>query len=380
MAFEELTRVIDSMPTWDIPAADVLLYYKRKPIYRHMTGFADREAGIPVTEDTLYNLYSASKVATCTAALTLFDKGLYCLDDPVYEYIPEFRDITVKDEKTGEIRKAENTLTIRHLFTMSGGLDYDLAAPNILEVKKEKGENASTLDIVKSFPKKPLGFEPGTHYRYSLCHDVLGALIEVWSGMSFGEYLKKAVLEPVGMTRTGFERNDAIYEKMAYQYCGFDHRDGSYKDKHKNCVYRLSERYESGGAGLYSCVEDYAKFVDMLCNGGVALSGEQVIKKETIDLMRKDQLDDVRRADFTRDIAVGKIGYSYGLGVRTMIKPEMSPSAFGEFGWDGAMGAYMFIDPANEFALFYAQHESGAAWHHVEIRDAAYRGLREWAK
>ena len=380
MAFEELTRIIDAMPSWDIPAADCMIYYKRKPIFRHMTGFADREAGVPVTEDTLYNLYSASKVATCTAALTLLDKGCYRLDDPVSAYIPAYDHLTVKDASTGEIREAKNTLTIRHLFTMSGGLDYDLDTPGISAVRKEKGEQATTLDYVKSFAEKPLGFEPGTHYRYSLCHDVLGALIEVWSGMRFGDYLRKTIFEPVGMNRTGFERNDDIDAQMAYQYFGFDHRDGSYKDKNKGCFARLGPQYESGGGGLHSCVEDYAKFADMLANGGVTAAGERIVRKETIDLMRRDQLDDVLRADFRRDIAVGKIGYSYGLGVRTLIDPACSPSPCGEFGWDGALGAFMLIDPTNEFAIFYAQHESGAPWHHIEIRDAAYRGLKEWTR
>ena len=377
MRFDELTRLIDSMPSCGIPAADCLVYHRGKPVYRHMTGYADLDGGVPVTENTLYNLYSASKVATCTAALTLYDKGLYRLDDPVAEYLPAYRDLQVRLPGSDAVRKAAIPLTVRHLFTMSGGLDYDLNSPAIRRVQKEKGENASTLDLVRAFAETPLGFEPGTRYRYSLCHDVLGALIEIWSGESFGSYLRKAVLDPVGMKDTGFVRTPGVFGRLAWQYHAYDHATGKYAQKDKDCVYKLSGKYESGGAGLVSSVEDYAKFANVLCHYGITPEGERILKKETIDLMRHDQLDPVRRADFAASIYVGQIGYSYGLGVRTLVRPEMSPSAFGEFGWDGAAGAYMLIDPENEVAIFYAQHEFGAPWHHTELRDAAYRGLRE---
>ena len=376
MRFEELTRLVDRMPSCDIPAADCMIYYKGKPVYRHMTGFADLENGIPVTENTLYNLYSASKVATCTAALTLYDKGLYGLDDPVGEYLPAFRELKVRLPGSDAVRKAVTPLTVRHLFTMSGGLDYDLRSPSITRVQQEKGGDASTRDLVDAIAETPLGFEPGTRYRYSLCHDVLGGLIEVWSGEPFGSYLKKAVLDPVGMKDTGFVHTPEILDRMAFQYHAYDHKTGSYAKKDKDCPYKLSDRYESGGAGLVSSVEDYAKFANVLCHYGVTPEGERILKKETIDQMRRDQLDPVRRADFSAAIGVGQMGYSYGLGVRTMIRPETSPSSFGEFGWDGAAGAFMLIDPENEVALFYAQHEFGAPWHHMELRDEAYRALR----
>ena len=376
MQFDELTRLIDSMPSYDIPAADCLVYYKGKPVYRHMAGYADLDAGLPVTENTLYNLYSASKVATCTAALTLYEKGAFGLDDPVSEYLPAYGDLQVKLPGSDAVRKAVVPLTVRHLFTMSGGLDYDLNTPAIRRVQEEKGPAASTSELVNAIAETPLGFEPGTRYRYSLCHDVLGALIEVWSGESFGSYLKKAVLDPVGMKDTGFVRTPAVMDRLAQQYTEYDHRTGKYTKSGKECVYTLSESYESGGAGLVSSVEDYAKFANVLCHCGVTPDGERILKKETVDLMRTDQLDRVRRADFEGSIYVGPLGYSYGLGVRTLVRPEMSPSAFGEFGWDGAAGAYMLIDPENEVAIFYAQHEFGAPWHHIELRDAAYRGLR----
>ena len=376
MPFEELTRLLDSMPSCDIPAVDCLVYHRGRPVYRHMAGFADLEAGLPVTENTLFNLYSASKVATCTAALTLFDKGLYGLDDPVGEYLPAYRDLQVKLPGSDAVRKAALPLTVRHLFTMSGGLDYDLNTPAIRRVQKEKGENATTRDLVDAIAETPLGFEPGTRYRYSLCHDVLGGLIEVWSGKSFGAYLKEAVLDPVGMKDTGFFRTPDVFERLAWQYRNYDHRTGRFEEKDKDCVYKLAEKYESGGAGLYSSVEDYARFMNVLCHRGVTPEGERILKEETVDLMRSDQLDPVRRADFAASIGVGQMGYSYGLGVRTLIRPEMSPSAFREFGWDGAAGAFALADPENEVAIFYAQHEFGAPWHHMEIRDAAYRGLR----
>jgi len=318
MDFSELTGLLDRMPSYDIPAADCVICHKRKIVYRHMTGWADIEEKKPITENTLYNLYSASKVATCTAALTLFDKGLYQLDDPVSEYLPEFKTLYVKPEGAEYARKAKNIMTVRHLFTMSGGLTYDLNDPAIEKVKNKK-EEGTTLDFVRAMAQMPLAFEPGTHFRYSLCHDVLGGLIEVWSGMSFENYLKKTILEPVGMNDTTFFRTGENLSRMAFQYHQYRHETGNYEKKDKENPFLFSSIYQSGGAGLVSSVDDYGAFAEMLSAGGITQTGERILKKETVDLMRTDQLKDERHAEFA---ALIRPGYSYGLGVRTLIDPS----------------------------------------------------------
>ncbi|MBE7000970.1 MAG: beta-lactamase family protein [Ruminococcaceae bacterium] len=375
MDFTELKALIDRMPSYDIPAADCIVIHKGQTVFRHMTGYADIEAGEKLTEKHLYNLYSASKVATCATALTLLDKGCYKLDDPVYAYLPEFREMWVKKEGSDELVMAKIPVTIRQLFTMTAGLTYDLDTPYIRAVRAEKGDSATTRDYVGAIAKNPLIFEPGTHYNYSLCHDVLGALIEVWSGKTFGKCMKEALFDPIGMTETGFARTDAVMSRVAYQYAGYQHADGSWDRKYKDNPFVFGPLYESGGAGLISSVNDYALFVDAMTHHGKTRTGEQILKPETVDLMRKDQLSPACRADF--DTKINRPGYSYGLGVRTLVDATKSPSAFGEFGWDGAAGAYLIIDPENEVSVMYAQHEFGAPWHHTEIRDAVYAGLRK---
>lgn len=374
MDFTELKALIDKMPSYDIPAADCLVIYQGQEVFRRIIGYADIEAGERLTENHLYNLYSASKVATCATALTLLDKGLYKLDDPVSEYLPEFKEMWVK-EADDDLTMTKNPITIRQLFTMTAGLTYDLDTPYIRAVRAEKGDRATTRDYVGAIAKSPLLFEPGTHYNYSLCHDVLGALVEVWSGKSFGKYMKEALFGPIGMTETGFSRTDAVMSRIAYQYAGYQHADGSWDRKYKDNPFVFGPLYESGGAGLISSVNDYAKFVDTMTHHGKTRTGEQILKPETVDLMRKDQLSPACRADF--DIKINRPGYSYGLGVRTLVDSAKSPSAFGEFGWDGAAGAYLIIDQENEVSVMYAQHEFGAPWHHTEIRDAVYAGLRK---
>lgn len=216
MNFKELEILIDSMPDKNIPAADCAVYYKRIPVFRHITGYSDTEKKIPLSEENLFYMYSASKVTTCVAALQLYEKGLYGLDDPVSEYLPEFKNMWVRTEGTAEPVPAKNPVTIRQLFTMSAGLTYDLNTSFIENAVANTNGRAPLREIVKAIAMNPLVFEPGTHYRYSLCHDILGGLIEVLSGDKFGSYIKKNIFDPVGMNETGFKINDSIKSRIAW--------------------------------------------------------------------------------------------------------------------------------------------------------------------
>jgi CubicO group peptidase (beta-lactamase class C family) len=253
---------------------------------------------------------------------------------------------------------------------MRGGLTYDLNMPSIRALK-EKDPNADTLSVVKSFAATPLSFEPGTRYQYSLCHDVLGAVIEVASGMKFGEYLKKEIFEPLGMTRTFFNYDDTMLDQFAAQY---RLNGDKYDEVEKSCVYRLTPAYESGGAGLVSCLDDYAKFAVALANKGTAPGGYQLLRPETVDLMRVNQNDvDVNLPGPVRP------GLGYGFGVRVMLDKRLAssdaPTEF-EFGWDGAAGTYVTIDAHHNLTSVYTQHVLGHGWVYTDvhpvIRDTAY--------
>ncbi len=370
-----LVDYLDSLEAKGIPGCDCVIFHNHKPIFRHTTGFADAGKTKPLTSANTYWLFSATKLITCTAVMQLVEKGKVSLDSPVADYLPEYKYLKVKCGSG--VVPAKNILTIRHLLSMQSGLNYNLQAPSILKVLEDTQNQATTRQIIKELANEPLEFEPGTHFLYSLSHDVLGAVIEVASGQKFGEYLKEHILKPLGMKNTGFELTPDKETNMSEQ---FEYDMDTMTSKPISLVncYKLSDKYESGGAGLISTVDDYILFLDAMCNDGVSADGYRVLTRESIDLMRKDQMNDISKKDFD---GFGRIGYSYGLGVRTLIEKEKSgvKSPLGEFGWDGAAGAYAVIDVENHLAIFYAQHvrNCGYAYSdiHPKIRDLSYEIL-----
>lgn len=379
MSFQRLTEFLDHIGDWGgIPGCDCVVYHHHKPVYRHTAGFDDLEAGTRLRSDAFYYLFSATKVITCATALTLLDDGYFTLYTPVSEFIPEFADAKVlKPVEPGryEPQKAENELTMRDLFTMRSGLDYNLRSPGILEVLEKTDGRAPTLDIVRALAKQPLAFEPGTHFRYSLSHDVLGGVVEAITGKKLGAYMRERIFDPLGMEHTGFVIDEYMKERMAKQYY-YRGTDNTTHPQETSCPYQLGSEYESGGAGLVSCVDEYILFAEALCNGGKGLNGERILSKQAIDMMRIDTIpDEQKRHEY------GRPGYGYGLGVRTHVNPSLSGSltSVGEFGWDGAAGFHVSIDPKREISIVYAQHVLGGkfTYYHRLINNIVHASLQD---
>lgn len=351
MDFKNLRNLLDEMAGVYYPGIDMCIYKEHKPIFRYQAGYSDIESKTPVDPNALYYLFSCSKVITCAAALSLFEKGKYLLTDPVWEYLPEFKDIKVKEvDEKGNINfvAPHRDIVIKDLFTMTAGLNYNLEAE---EIKNSIANGKTTTrDIVKAIAKGGLDFHPGEGYQYSLCHDVLGALIEVVSGKTFGTYLKENIFDPCGMENTGFEVTDEKLKKMPtlYNYGG----KGVFtkRETHNPYIFGKETPYESGGAGLISCVDDYAKFADAMANGGVSYLGERILSPKTIDVMRAPHVPfDKFPLDHKK-----QEGYTYGLGVRTFYSNTYGGqlSNIGEFGWDGAANSYVIIDPSEKLSVF----------------------------
>jgi len=375
MNLEKLIRFLDRLTEMKIPGMDMVIYKDHQEIFRHWAGYADIANKKPMCGDELYFLYSATKVMTCAAGMKLIEDGKILVTDPLYEYMPEFRDMMVKTID-GNIDNAKNNITVRDLFTMSAGFDYDLGTDVIQSYKRETNGKCPTVETMKQLAKKPLSFEPNTHWQYSLCHDVLGALIEVVSGKRFGEYLKENFWQPLGMNRTSTVYDDNTKSKMSKQYIFCDETQTVEEIELSNGYMDIGTEYESGGAGLISCVDDYIKFADAMANGGIAKNGERILNAKTIDLMRTNCLDETALKDFKMERVRG---YGYGYGVRTLIDRAKAGalSPFGEFGWSGAAGAYVLIDPQNHIAVYYAQHMLNNYEHYVHprLRNLVYSSL-----
>ena len=166
--FTDLKNFMDRLTSWIIPGNSMTVYYKNERVFSYSSGFSDVENKQRMQGDELLNIYSCSKVATVTAALQLYEKGFFLLDSPVSEFIPEFSEMTVRDE-SGAIRKSKNPVTMRHLFTMTAGLSYDLYSPEIQKVRTLTNGRMPTVEVAKGIAKEPLLFEPGEKWNYSLC-------------------------------------------------------------------------------------------------------------------------------------------------------------------------------------------------------------------
>jgi CubicO group peptidase (beta-lactamase class C family) len=348
--FEQTKALCQHFLDMGIPCYDLIVYKDGECVLRHMGGYANPEEKIPMEGNEKYHVYSCSKLITCVAAMQLWEKGMFSLDDNLADYMPAFKEMTVKT--ADGIRKAKNPIKIRHLFQMTSGMNYDMHTPELEEYYNIPGNNTPTVETVNMFAKTPLEFEPGEAWKYSLSHDVLGALVETLSGEKFENYVKTHIFEPLGMENSSFLHPIEDWEGFAHQY-SYDAKTGQFVPAWRFWCH-LGKEFAGGGGGCTSTVEDYIKFLEALRIGDV------ILKKETIALMATDHLTEQQRATYTKNSpSVG-----YGLGMRT---PRGNPECT-DFGWGGAAGAYASVDPVNNVTFYYAQH----------VLNAPNRHLRPW--
>lgn len=338
MMFEQTKALCQSFLDMGVPFFDLAVYQNGECIFRHMDGYTDLENKIAVKGNEKYNIYSCSKLITCAAALQLWEKGKFSLEDKLSDYLPEFKEMTIRTEEG--LKKAEKPILIKHLFEMTAGFTYEVYSPKLQAFYEASGGKCPTRECMVHLAKEPLLFEPGEKWNYSLCHDILAVLVEVIAGESFEDYVQKNIFIPLGMKDSTFllplEQRDILAEQYR-----FDHETGKAVNCGKGNWYRPGSDYASGGAGCVSTMEDYMKFLEAL------RVGDTILKKETIAMMATDRLTESQRATYNK-----KENYGYGLGVRT----PMEGGKFFDFGWGGAAGSYLSIDPARNLTLFYIQH------------------------
>ena len=378
MNFDNLTQFLDRITAWRIPGNDCRISIGGNEVYSHQSGYADIASKRPMQGDELLYLYSLTKPITCTAALQLFEKGGFLMNDPVSEYLPEFKDMTVRriaDNGVASVIPAKNPITIRNLFTMTAGLTYDHFTPSLNKLRETTGGRCPTRDAMRAIAQEPLVCEPDESFRYSLCHDVLGGLIEVISGMKLGDYMKKNIFEPLGMKDTFFTLPEDKKHRMMTQYT-FDDEKNAPVDTGLDNEHKMGTEYESGGAGLISSAADYMRFARAMCSKGTSKDGYRLLSPVTVDLMRTNHLTPRQREGLSW---VQLTGYGYGLGVRTLTDPTQgSLSPIGEFGWSGMAGTYVIIDPENELAVFYGQQmiNNQEPYVHPRIRNIIYSSIK----
>lgn len=333
-----ISEYVDFLVRTKVPYLDVIAFKDGEEIYRYYNG----RNGASGRERLL--MYSATKPITATLALRLVEDGTIALDTPVRDVLPEYKYLYLLNEK-GECVSPRTVMTVKHLLTMTAGLTYDYTRYPIQKALSDSNGMSDTRAAVSAFAKAPLLFEPGSRFQYSLCHDALAAVIEEASGMPFSSYMKKIILDPLGMTETHFSRmtdNDVADVYLADE-------KGDLALSHKNNELQFSDAYESGGAGLVSTVNDYARFARAL-----SIGGEEILKPSSITLLSKPALASINVDNgFT---CVQGSDYGYGLGVRVRRVATEWGLPVGEFGWDGAAGSYLMVDPIKHTAVVIGLH------------------------
>jgi CubicO group peptidase (beta-lactamase class C family) len=329
-------------------------------------GMRDIAKKAPLKNDAIYRIWSMSKTFTVVAAMTLYEKGLFRLHEPIADFLPAFKDMKVAEQdKRGVISlvPAKRPITFEHLFTMTSGLPYpgegSYSAMAMAEIQRKAGRDAgsgkpwNTARMVDEVANTPLCFHPGEQWLYGFSHDVLGRLVEVISGKTLGEYLKETIFTPLGLKDTAFyvpkEKQDRVVTPYRLGPKGLE----EIKDGHDNASPNPPV-FESGGGGLCSTMTDCARYAQMLLGGG-RLGNERVLSRKTIELIRTNHVEIplLRPAYFPH-----MTGYGYGLGVRTMLNTAEAGlnGSLGEWAWDGMMGTYYCVDPAEDMtALFFIQ-------------------------
>ena len=337
----------------DFAGANATVYQKGRCLYNHSFGMADIENGIPMAEDTIFRIYSLTKPVTAVAVMQLIEAGKLHPEFPVGWFIPEFSGARVY-EADGTVRPAARDIRVQDLLTMTSGLAYpNCNNPTQNDTASLFGEMDAarltetpmdTLTVCRRLGQIPLQFDPGTEWDYGTSADVLGGLVEVVTGRNYRDYLIEHIFEPLGMTDTDFfvppeklGRFAASYERQ---------EDGTLKRDDAPPLGLNGQRslpaFISGGAGLTSTIRDYAKFANMLANGGTSYEGVRILNRRSVSYMATSQIAPLN-------------GYGYGCLVRVLADRTAAGTlaTLGEFGWDGWTGTYFCVDPAEELCILF---------------------------
>jgi len=384
---EGLARVGDyirnEIASAKMPGAILLIQQHGKPVYFESFGVRDVATKLPMTADTIFRLYSMSKPITSVAAMMLVEDGRLKLDDPVSKYIPAFADIKVGVEKPGDdgkpapaLEPLDRPITIEDLLRHTSGLTYGFYGDNAVRKLYAQADlfnaDLTNEELVDRIAKLPLAEQPGTLWDYGHSTDVLGRVIEVISGKTLFEFEKERLLDPLGMSETAFfvadqTKRPRIAEPMP------DDRVISPTTQIRDPL--EPRKAESGGAGMVGTIGDYARFAQMLLNGGTS-EGRRYLKPDTIALMASDHIGPETK--IARDFYYhpgATSGFGLGFAVRTAVPPN-TQWPLGEYRWDGVAGTFFFIDPADDmFAIFMVQTPSQRGRIQLALKTLIYAAM-----
>jgi CubicO group peptidase (beta-lactamase class C family) len=363
-----------------IPGAILLIQQHGKPVYCENFGVRDVVTELSMSADTIFRLYSMSKPITSVAAMMLVEDGKLHLDDPVEKFIPAFADMQVGIEKSGQegIVRVPLTqpITIEDLLRHTSGLTYgfyDGSAVRKLYAQADLfNRDLTNAELVERLARLPLREQPRALWDYGHSTDVLGRVIEIISGKTLFQFEKERLLDPLGMTETAFFVADPAKRPRIAEPLPNDRAispSTTFRDP------LLPRKAESGGAGMVGTIGDYARFAQMLLNGGT-LDGKRYLKPETIALMASDHIGQGTGIARDQSYYPGESsGFGLGFAVRTSVPPH-TDWPLGEYRWDGVGGTFFFIDPADDmFAIFMVQTSSQRGRIQLALKTLIYQAI-----
>ena len=359
-----------------------LVARKGEVAYLDALGFMDRENERPMQEDTIFRIYSMTKSITSVAVMQLLEKSRFRLDDPVYWYIPEFKNVGVFQAGVYPnflTSKPERPITIKDLLTHMSGLTYGFMYRTNVDAAYRSSDTTgpdSLQQFIESLSELPLEFSPGDKWNYSVSTDVLGHLVEVVSGLKLDEYFKHNIFEPLGMADTDFSCPEEKLNRLASLY---EHNPSGEPKLME--VPALDVKFLSGGGGLYSTMSDYYQFASMLLNKG-ELNGKRILGRKTVEYMTMNHLPDGKDLTEMSESAFSETPYAgvgFGLGFSVMIDPAKSQtlSDVGEFGWGGMASTVFFINPKEDMLVIFLTQLVPSSTYQVrrELRSLVYSAL-----
>ena len=350
-----------------VPGAVALIVRNGKIVYHKSWGTSNMGTNAPLKKDDIFRIASMTKAITSLAVMMLYEEGKFLLDDPVSWYIPEFKNPVVlktfePKDSSFTTEPAKKEITIRHLLTHSSGIDYPFIGSENHKAIYAKNKispgvgNITTKlsDEIKQLAKLPLAHQPGEKWTYGLNCDVLGYLVEVWSGMPFDKFLQTRVFEKIGMKDTYFSlpkekhnRLVALHEGEGKEMKVITSKPFGFDPDYP----KYPTRYPSGGGGLSSTTEDYAKFLQVFLNKG-EYNGTRLLSRTTVELMLTDQLKSPIESEF-----------GLGFGLETESNDYASPVSIGTFLWGGAFNTHYWADPKeNLIGVLYTNVFNNPNW------------------
>lgn len=356
--------------------------------FRQSFGLTDLGRARSTTEDTIYRIYSMAKPVTAVAFMTLHERGVFQLGDPVSQYVPEWRDqcVWVGDDEAAMVTEpVRRPVTMLDLLRHTAGLTYGEAQHPVDELYRAAGvRDLGNPDDAETFLKKlgglPLIYHPGERWGYSIATDVCGALVEHFSGMRLGDFLEAEVFRPLGMVDTSFAIEGDRVDRLAACYRKGTGGEFVLTDDPPTTEFRNQGRFQSGGGGLLSTSDDYLRFCEMLRRRGT-LDGHRVLGSRTVAFMMQNHLpggqdlSNLARGMLSGEAGIG-IGHGLGFAVR-LSDPSKGYLGNGEISWGGAASTFFWLDPREDLIVIaMAQLMPSSAYNLVgELRSIIYAAL-----